>query len=126
MYLFSSYKPIYGGVQSEDTLPRNGVASLFLLWTCPGFWPQNPPRTRPTQPNPTTLLGRVEDPRWATQPDRTGTLDKTRKPSKTSRDSIIKVRIEKKKNLLIIKERRYGNYTVSTLSQRVIEVNESI
>src|SRR3954447_24926575 len=29
MYLFSSYKPIYGGVQSEDTMPRNGVASLF-------------------------------------------------------------------------------------------------
>lgn len=41
--------------------------------------------------------------------------NKARKPSETSRDDVIGVRIEKERNLPAVKGRRYGNYTVSTL-----------
>jgi hypothetical protein len=42
--------------------------------------------------------------------------DKAKKLSETSRDSVIRVRIEKERNLLVVKGRRYGNYTVPTPS----------
>ena len=52
--------------------------------------------------------------------------NKVKKLNKTSRDNIIGIRIEKKRNLLAIKRRRYGNYTVPTLGQLVIGINEPI
>src|SRR3954452_14138404 len=44
----------------------------------PGPWGSlapKPAKNLPNQPNDPTLLGQVEDPRWAAQPDRTGTLE---------------------------------------------------
>jgi hypothetical protein len=52
--------------------------------------------------------------------------NKARKPNKASRNGIINARIEKERNLLTVKGRRYDNYTIPVLSQLVIGIDKPI